>query len=91
MTPPTPAPKRLTKSSTDKWIGGVCGGLAQYTGVDANLIRLITVVLVVVGVGTTLLVYLAAWLLMPSDVTNQPYPPPPAPTDGPTAPPPPSV
>ena len=48
------APKRLLRSSTDKWLGGVCGGLAQYTGVDVNLVRLITVVLVIVGVGTVL-------------------------------------
>lgn len=67
--------KRLTRSSTDKWLGGVCGGLAAYTGVDATLIRLVTVVLVIVGVGTTLLVYLAAWLLMPVDTAIAPPPP----------------
>ncbi|MCD9155274.1 PspC domain-containing protein [Aeromicrobium duanguangcaii] len=89
MTTPTPAPKRLTRSTTDKWLGGVCGGLAQYTGVDANLIRLITVVLVVVGVGTTLLVYLAAWLLMPQAQEPSPWTPPT--TDGPPAPQPPSA
>ncbi len=79
------APKRLLRSSTDKWLGGVCGGLAQYTGVDVNLVRLITVVLVIVGVGTTFLVYLAAWLLMPLDtsITGPTYGPPP--TDGPPA------
>lgn len=84
---PTPGPKKLTRSSTDKWLGGVCGGLAEYTGVDATLIRIITIVLVVVGVGTTLLVYLAAWLLMPQapDAWAPPT------TDGPSAPPPPSA
>ena len=88
MTNPNPVPKKLTRSTTDKWLGGVCGGLAEYTGVDVTIIRLITFVLVIVGVGTTLLVYLAAWLLMPEDTAtgNWPAPPP----GGPTAPPPPS-
>lgn len=63
--------KRLTRSRSDRWISGVCGGLSNYTGVDANLIRLGAVVLTVFGVGTTILVYLAAWLLMPEEqVTN---------------------
>ncbi len=84
-----PGPKKLTRSSTDKWLGGVCGGLAAYTGVDATLIRVITVVLVVVGVGTTILVYLAAWLLMPQEEITNPWAPPT--TDGPSGPPPPSA
>lgn len=89
MSNPNMGPKRLTRSTTDKWLGGVCGGLAEYTGVDATVIRIITIALIVVGIGTTVLVYLAAWLLMPQDVTIQPYPqyPPPG---GPDAPAPPS-
>ncbi len=72
------APKKLQRSSTDKWLGGVCGGLAVYTGVDATLIRVIAIVLIVAGVGTTLLLYLVAWVLMPLDVTSaQQYAPPP--------------
>ena len=91
MTAPVPGPKKLTRSTTDKWLGGVCGGLAQYSGVDATVIRIVTIVLVVFGLGTTVLVYLAAWLLMPQEeVTYPTYPPPPAPGDGPTGPPPPS-
>lgn len=89
MTHPVNGPKKLTRSTTDKWLGGVCGGLAEYSGVDATLIRIITVVLVVVGVGTTLLVYLAAWLLMPQAPEPSPWAPPT--TDGPPAPRPPSA
>lgn len=59
--------KQLTRSTDQKWIAGVCGGIAEYTGVDANLIRLVAVVLTVVGVGTVLVVYLVAWFLMPTD------------------------
>lgn len=86
---PNQGPKKLARSTTDKWLGGVCGGLAEYTGVDATLIRIITIVLVVVGVGTTLLVYLAAWLLMPQAQAPDVWGPPT--TDGPSAPPPPSA
>jgi phage shock protein C len=86
MTSPTPGPKRLTRSRNDKWLAGVCGGLAEYCGVDVKIIRVVTVALVLFGLGTTLLVYLAAWLLMPQeDVTYPTYP-----TDGPSGPPPPS-
>ncbi len=86
MSNPNNGPKRLTRSTTDKWLGGVCGGLAEYTGVDATLIRIITIVLIVLGIGTTVLVYLAAWLLMPQGVTNQPYPPAPGGYDVPPPP-----
>jgi phage shock protein C len=42
---------------------GVCAGIANFTGWDVNLIRIITVVLTLMGVGSTLLVYLViAWL-----------------------------
>lgn len=81
MSKPT---KKLTRSTEDKWIGGVCGGLAQYTGIDANLIRLAVAVAAVLGFGTLVLAYLVAWVIMPrpadpwSDVSDAP-PRPPAP------------
>ena len=63
---PTPSPpsKRLTRSD-DKWLGGVCGGLAKYTGVDANVIRLLAVLGTVLGAGSLIVVYLVAWVLVP--------------------------
>lgn len=89
MSHPTSGPKRLTRSTTDTWVGGVCGGLAEYSGVDATLIRIVAVVLTVAGVGTTILAYLAAWLLMPRATGPAPWAPPP--TGAPPAPGPPSV
>jgi phage shock protein C len=62
-----PAPRRLVRSRDDRWLGGVCGGLAQYTGVDTTLIRLVVVVGTVLGLGSLLVAYLAAWLLMPME------------------------
>ncbi len=67
---PTQAPvakKRLTRSRSDSMIGGVCGGVAEYTGLDANLVRLLAVLGTIVGFGSIIVVYLVAWLLMPQD------------------------
>lgn len=58
--------KRLCKSSTDKKIFGVCGGLAQFLGVDPTIIRLIWAVLIFCA-GTGLLAYIIAALVLPND------------------------
>lgn len=38
---PPSAPTRLTRSTTDKIVAGVCGGLARYVGVDPTLVRVV--------------------------------------------------
>jgi phage shock protein PspC (stress-responsive transcriptional regulator) len=58
--------KKLTRNPDDKWLGGVCGGLADYTGIDANLIRLIVVVCTLLGAGSLIVAYVVAWVLMPA-------------------------
>lgn len=58
--------KKLTRNPDDKWLGGVCGGLADYTGIDANLVRLIVVVCTLLGAGSLILAYIVAWVLMPA-------------------------
>ena len=58
--------KRLYKSSTDKKICGVCGGLAEYLGIDSTLVRLIWAILIVCA-GTGLLVYFIAALVLPKE------------------------
>ncbi|WP_370616088.1 PspC domain-containing protein [Mumia qirimensis] len=60
--------KKLTRTTGDKWVGGVCGGIARYFGIDPTLVRLAFVVLTVLGLGSMILVYLVAWVLMPTDV-----------------------
>jgi phage shock protein C len=74
--------KRLQRSIDDRWIGGVCGGLADYTGVDAGLIRLIVAVATILGFGSLIVAYVVAWLIMPK-ADPRPYgtttPPAPAP------------
>src|SRR3954452_14124703 len=65
-TPPHGPPVRtqLRRSNTDKMIGGVCGGLADYSGIDPLLWRIGFVALAFAG-GSGVLVYLLLWLLMP--------------------------
>jgi len=58
------ADKRLYLSQRDKKIGGVCGGLAEYLGVDSTLIRVLWIVAAVIF-GSGILAYIIAWLLMP--------------------------
>ena len=59
----------LRRSASDRWIGGVCGGLATFTGMDSWLWRLLfTLTLLAGGIG--FVVYLLLWILVPleSDV-----------------------
>jgi phage shock protein PspC (stress-responsive transcriptional regulator) len=66
--PPPPGPPlrgQLRRSTTDKVIGGVAGGLARYSGIDPLLWRVGFVALAFAG-GTGVLVYLLLWLLMPA-------------------------
>lgn len=69
MTPPasSPAPKRLVRSRDDRWIAGVCGGVAKYLGIDANLVRLLVVLGTIFGFGSLAIAYVVAWILMPEE------------------------
>jgi len=58
-------PRRLTRSRQDRWLSGVCGGVAEYAGIEANAVRLIVVLGTVLGGGVLLVAYVAAWILMP--------------------------
>jgi len=55
--------KKLYLSDNDKKIAGVCGGIANYFGIDSTLVRLVWVILTVCA-GLSILFYLAAWLIM---------------------------
>ena len=58
---------RMRHSTTDKMLGGVCGGLARDLGADVALLRVIVLVLTLVTGGAAALVYLAAWLVAPAE------------------------
>jgi phage shock protein PspC (stress-responsive transcriptional regulator) len=64
--PEPPVSRRLTRSSDDKVIAGVAGGLGRYFGIDPVVIRIILVVLMFFG-GAGFIAYAAAWLFVPSD------------------------
>ena len=56
--------KRLYKSQTDKKFCGVCGGIAEFFGIDSTVVRLIWALLIFCA-GTGLLAYIVAALVLP--------------------------
>jgi phage shock protein C len=66
--PSLPSSRRLTRSSTDRRIAGVCGGIAEYFNLDSTVVRVLAVILtiypgvVICGV----LAYLIAWFIIPA-------------------------
>jgi len=71
--------KRLQRSRTEKMVAGVCGGLAEYFGVDPTLVRAVFAVVTVLG-GAGVLLYFVLWAVMPLEPPS-PYLPG-RPTDG---------
>ncbi|AOX05779.1 hypothetical protein BJP05_06180 [Corynebacterium sp. NML98-0116] len=65
---PNPAPKRLQRSMVDKYIGGVCGGIAEYFGLDPAIVRIGTVL---IGLCTAFvplfILYIVAWIVIPPE------------------------
>ena len=57
--------KRLYRSKNDRWIAGVCGGVAEYLGISSGLVRLLTVLS---GIG--IIAYLVIALIMPEEGTE---------------------
>ena len=59
--------RRLTRSTTDRKIAGVCGGLAEYFNVDPTLVRVIWAILTIIPgcIVLGILAYLVAWFIMP--------------------------
>lgn len=57
------AEKKLVRSANKK-LAGVCGGLAEYFGLDASIVRIVWLICVLCG-GFGLLAYLIMWIVMP--------------------------
>jgi phage shock protein C len=57
-------PKRLYRSRTERLIGGVCGGLAQYFNMDPTIVRLLFLLLLFAG-GAAFLIYIIMWIIVP--------------------------
>jgi signal transduction histidine kinase/phage shock protein PspC (stress-responsive transcriptional regulator) len=63
--PRLPAPQRLRRDRSARWLGGVCAGIARRFGVDVWLVRLAFVVATAAG-GVGLVLYALAWLVIPA-------------------------
>lgn len=63
--------KRLYRSGRDKVLGGVCGGIAEYLGVDPVIIRLLWVVGTLVSLGTGIVLYIIAWIIIPRNPNDK--------------------
>jgi phage shock protein C len=58
--------KKLYKSRRDVKLDGVCGGVAEYLGMDSTLVRLIWVMCAIFG-GTGLVLYIICAIIMPRE------------------------
>lgn len=58
---------KLARSSYDKKIFGICGGLANYFGWDATVVRVIFLIGTVLGFGSFFFIYLVLIFVMPQD------------------------
>jgi len=58
-------PRALYRSPSEKMVAGVCGGLADFLGIDVTLVRVLWVVLTLITGGGGFLAYLALWALLP--------------------------
>lgn len=66
VTPAVNVINSLRRSRDDRWLGGVCGGIAQLSGIAAWFWRLVFALLLLCG-GTGLLIYLLMWVFVPFD------------------------
>lgn len=58
--------KKLTRSTTDRVVAGVCGGIAGYFNVDPTIVRALYVLVSLISAGFPgFIVYLVLWFIMP--------------------------
>lgn len=60
-------PNRLYRSESDKMIAGVCGGIADYFGVDSSLVRILFITITLFG-GGGIIIYVLLWAFIPSEI-----------------------
>lgn len=58
--------EKITRSTSDRMIAGVCGGLARYFNIDPAIVRLVFVLAVFFG-GVSPLLYVLLWIVIPQD------------------------
>ena len=79
----SPGQKRLMRSSVDCKIAGVCGGIAEYLGIDSTVVRLVwLLIFIFTGFIPGGLAYVIGWMVMP----QAPFPSPAGAHQAPSAP-----
>ncbi len=58
--------KRVYRSAKDHLLGGICGGLGQYFGVDSNLVRFIWVIITLIW-PASIIAYFIMWAIIPNE------------------------
>lgn len=58
--------KKLKRSLTNRFIAGVCGGIAEYFEIDSTIVRILFAISLLCG-GAGILIYLISWFLMPQN------------------------
>lgn len=56
--------KKLYKSTQDRKLAGVCGGIAEYLGIDSTVVRLLWLLFTLLG-GAGILAYIICWIVIP--------------------------
>jgi phage shock protein C len=57
--------KKLYRSNNDKFLAGVCGGIAEYFNLDTTIIRLIALLIILINAGAALIIYIVCAIIVP--------------------------
>lgn len=66
-----PCQKHLYRSRRERCVAGVCGGIAEYSGLDVTMLRILMALFIIFGVG--LIVYVVMWIIIPNAPENPDY------------------
>lgn len=58
---------KLVKSTYDRLVAGVCGGIGSYLGIDVTVVRVLFAISLVFSFGTTALVYMILSFVIPTE------------------------
>jgi phage shock protein C len=64
---PQPPYRPLVRLRNDRWIAGICSGLARYWGLDPALVRILFVALAICPVLPAIIPYIVCWIVMPQE------------------------
>lgn len=59
--------KKIYRSRKDRILGGVCGGLGKFFGVDPTIVGLLWILFTILGTGAGIILYLVAWIIIPEE------------------------